>query len=252
MTLPHIPNGENLDDMLRFDPLAAAEQITGKHYACSPETTGWGLMLMMTNSAKKEAALKELDDTILSDTIANHLRIVESMGFKRLLEMDFVKQGKYDTEPRNEKFFIHWHEDGLLMAADTYFGHKRNSAKVWYNWRPNDLNAYWNVISSGRLEFDDKLPSKWTADDKSADVGRPMHWAGDHDAREAIRHKIAKLRENGSFLRPWKTQPFLWLLHHGDTVGTDYRDTSHEKINAERLAMLPDYVRECVQPKEEA
>ncbi len=241
---PILPNGESLDDMLQFDPLQVAEQITGESYKTSEYTTGWGMMLMMANGQNKDRALKERDDTCFTETIENYLRIIEKIGFKRVLAMDFVVQDDYEKEPRNEKFFVYWHDDGLLLATDTFRGN-RNAAKVWYNWLPKNgwKNVPYRVTSSGGWNFADGLPSNWSQENPHADDDREMYWRGDHDAREAICHNLAALREHGSFMRPWKESPFLWLLHHGDTRDKDY---DYKKINAERMAMLPDYVRECV------
>ena len=49
--------------------------------------------------------------------------------------------------------------------------------------------------------------------------------------------------ENGVFLKEWKKQPFLWLLHHGDTKVEGY---NYEEINQKRLNLLPDYVKKCI------
>jgi len=63
---------------------------------------------------------------------------------------------------------------------------------------------------------------------------------GGGDCREALKYNIEQLELNGSFVKPWVERPFLWLLHYMDTKVEGYR---YEKINAERIAMLPEEVR---------
>ena len=71
-------------------------------------------------------------------------------------------------------------------------------------------------------------------------------WCGNHDAREAIKHKINGLAENGVFLKKWKEQPFLWLLHHGDTKDEKY---DYNALNAKRISKLPLDIQEIIKGK---
>jgi hypothetical protein len=251
---PILPNGEDLDEMLHFDPLRAAERITKVSYKESELTSGWGLILQMRNSEMKANALKELDDTCFSEKMENYARIIEGVGFRKVLELDFTTNNSYESVERQEKYFIYWHDDGLLLTCDTFHLTDRNAAKVWYNWRPNKTPASVppGTLSSGCYHFDDGLPHIYqeNPEDPDPNEGRSLYWAGDHDAREAIRHNLTKLREHGTFIKPWKQVPFLWLLHHGDTANKKPSDfIDYKKINAERYAMLPQEVTDCIQYK---
>jgi hypothetical protein len=68
-------------------------------------------------------------------------------------------------------------------------------------------------------------------------------WSGNHDCREALKFNINQLAENGTFVKKWKKQPFLWLLHYMDTEKKDY---DYNAINKERIAMLPIEVQELI------
>lgn len=245
------PNGDNLDEMLRFDPLDAAEKITGENHKSSTRTTGLGMLLMMNNNDRKRKALHERGDTCFTEETDNYQRIIQKNGFKKVLELDFITKKGYDSQKEQpEKFFVYWHDDGLVLVMDTSNLTTRNSAKVYYNWRPKDYKNI-RVTSSGSFDYEDGQPSIRYDYKKEPDPnnGRPMFWTGDHDAREAIVHNMDALREHGEFMRPWKKAPFLWFLHHGDTDNRDEKGNAlydSKAINAERIALLPDYVRECI------
>ena len=53
------------DDLLTFDPLAAAEQITGESYKCAYRTRSLRLLLAMQHNQVKNERLMALGDTTL-------------------------------------------------------------------------------------------------------------------------------------------------------------------------------------------
>lgn len=223
-------NGTDMDRLLGFDPLDTAERITGRE---GDAAMGLGLLLVQAHVAAKRQALEQRDDTQLSNRVDRYLRICGELGFEQVLCLPFVGHGWSGEEPSEEHLHILAHRDGLLLKFDTFGTRDVNGASVYYNWRPRDLNAGWGCTSSGRYhEFD-----------RENNTGL---WSGDHDAREALRHKIQRLRDNGEFLSRWRYPPFLWLLHHMDTKVDGY---DHEAINRERIALLPEWVRTMITPE---
>jgi len=213
----------SLEDLLSRDPLLDAEKITGYSYKESEATTWLGMFLGMKYSEEKRSALEKVEDTTFSSTLDRYVEVVDKNGFRCVLCIPF-KSGEAD-----EEFFVFFHDDGLLLAFDTYRG-KVNRSKVYYNWDPNkgakESGEYYRYISSGGFKGD--------------------VWCGDHDGREALLLKLNRLREHGSFVSPWKNRPWLWLLHHGDEKVPNY---SYEEINKERIAMLPADVQEAISPE---
>jgi len=220
---------QDLEGLLRFDPLDTAERITGRR---DDDTTWLGMALAQRNGDAKRAALEQRDDTMLSNGVDRYLRICGELGFEEVLRMPFQGRSWSGEEPPGETFHVLAHRDGMLLAFDTFNTKDVNGAKVWYNWRPRDADTAHLCTSSG----------SYHAYDREARTGT---WVGDHDAREALRHKIRRLRENGEFLSRWERRPFLWLLHHMDTKVDGY---DHDAINAERIGMLPDWVRTMITP----
>jgi hypothetical protein len=213
---------DDLQKLLDFDPLDVAEQLTGTLSADKDSPAmALGLALMRRHSAMKEGALASHDDTMLDNRLDRYQRIVTDLGFEQVMADSFVGHG-------NETYFIYAHRDGILLTFDTFTGNKVNGGKFLYNWAPSlswkELRGL-HLTSSGHMNGD--------------------IWIGDHDCREAIRHKIGQLRKHGSFISPWKERPWLWLLHYADSKVDGY---DHDAITQARVARLPDWVREFIGP----
>lgn len=208
---------KQLDKDLRFDGLSVAEKITNQSYKEDANTALMGLALSMENNKSKTSMLSACGDSTLSMDMEPYRQVIREEGFTLALHLPF--QGEKQTQ---EEFEVWFHTDGLLLVMDSFEG-CRNSAKVYYNWKPNPDIQYHKYTSSGSISRVDQTV-----------------WIGDHDAREAIRFKLFNLRKHGTFLSQWIENPFLWLLHHRDTKQAGY---DYKKINSERLAMLPDQVR---------
>lgn len=231
---------QKLNDMLKFDPLQAAEDLLGKSYKTNDDVTMLGLAISQIHNAQKNAALDQAGDSKFSNDLISYKHIISDIGFEQVLEIPFQVPGWNDSDPvRNEKFFAYAHRElGILLCFDTYSETRVNGGNFYYCWVPNSTVNVWSVTSSGgwRTSDDDTIR---TSDDGIA------YWEGSHDCREAIRFNINRLRENGKFLQKWPTASanrFIWLLHHGDTVGKyDYK-----AINAARLGLCPEWVQDFI------
>lgn len=208
-----------LEHALRFDPLDTAEQITGTRYKEDRATALLGLELAQQNAAIKEAMLHEANDTMFTNKLSRYVEIITGAGFVEIDRYPFSAKSYGDETRPEENLFLFAHEaKGLLLCFDTYRGESINSGHLYYNWRPHDLATGWAITSSGHYTKEDV-------------------WVGDHDCREALLHKIARLSEHGDFVTPWIEQPFLWLVGHGEN--TDI----YKEIGMSRLAAAPDWVR---------
>lgn len=216
------------DALLNLDPLSVAEELTGHSYKADEATGLLGLLIAMEHGEAKNQHLIAQDDTTLSNELDRYVRIITELGFELVLDVPFDAPGWGDDDPtRHEHFFVYARRDGLLLAFDTYDSVRVNGGKVFYCWEPKPGINRWECTSSGGVY-------------ETADGTR--YWAGDHDCREALRHKLQKLQDNGTFLPQWPfgNGIFLWLLHYQDTKNKDY---DYNAINEERCAMLPDWVR---------
>lgn len=253
-----------LDAMLQTDALGVAERITGKDYKTSTLTSGLGLAIQMELSGAKKAYLESIGDTTYSSSYAYYTEILTKFGFERVYREGFVGNGYSDREPPLELHEVWARRDGLLLDFDTYNTNSINSAKIWYNWKPNDPSApRFDVTSSGGF-YDPKYPHvsdepkglfrkdnhkrTWKGRRFRDAQYKRMVWCGDHDAREALVHKITKLEERGSFVPVWSKRPFLWLLHYMDTKEEGY---DYNALNAARIAAMPEWVQEMIGPKDD-
>ena len=216
-------------ELLTYDPLQAAEDLTGKRWDEDEGVGLLGLAIAMGHHNIKHKRLEEEDDTFLSNDLTRYTRIITGLGFEKVLDVPFDAPGWYPDDPsRSEHYYIYAHRDGLLLSFDTYNETRVNSGNVYYCWVGND-DAPYSCTSGG----------SWREQ-----ASGPGYWAGYHDCREALRHNINKLRANGTFLPQWPAgnEMFLWLLHHEDTKeGYD-----HKAITQARIEMLPAWVREMI------
>lgn len=230
------PEDFMLRNLLDFDPLGQAEEITGSSYKDDEETTALGFALLQSRRKMVDAALLERGDTLFHNDLERYQFIIEDAGFEQVYSESFqARRGGHE-----EQYFIYWHPDGLLLAFDTYGGNRVNGANVHYNWRPQPNNDYWPRASSS--------PHCEDWDDPES----PRTYAQSLDAREALLFNLTQLRENGEFLNPWLYEPMLWFLHHhGDpeTIGR-YGDPGYSQARddaqANRIARLPEHVRTAI------
>lgn len=74
----------DLDDLLRRDPIAQAERITGGHR--DDRTLALGALLMIDANDRKRAALAAAGDTRHGMSHTEHLAVWRSLGFETVLE----------------------------------------------------------------------------------------------------------------------------------------------------------------------
>jgi len=217
---------DNLAEMLAFDPLAVAERVMGTSSKEDDSVAFFGLALSGMNSDRKEAALRARDDTLFVDDVDRYLRIVGEEGFEPLLADPFT--GRYGPET----FHVLWHPDGMLLKFDTFQTARVNSATVHYNVRPKNVDdVHWNLLSSSfPIDYRHDVP------------GSGLTRAGYHDAREALRFNLCRLREHWTLLNPWVEAPWgaTRLLSYADRGGSE---GECEATSAERLSRLPEAVR---------
>ena len=208
----------DLEQLLTFDPLHFAEQVTGQSYKEDKDTMAIGLALHLSHGDAKRAALEAADDTHYSTRFADTLRIYQSEGFEIVLDDTFPgHQG-------DDRLVILWNA-GMLAVIESY-GSATNQNTVYLNWRVPEVS---HMGMSGHYAAKDITPD--------------LIWVGDKDLRDGTRHYLHRLRAEGQILPQWVEQPFLWLLTYrdDDVEGYDYK-----AINAERLSRLPEHVRKAV------
>lgn len=224
-----------LAELLAVVPLLEAEKITGVSYKESDATSALGLLINLENHASREALLTLANDTCFSNTVEDYTRKIKEEGFSQVLLVPFTIAINYNgellpvAEHRDERFFVFWHLDGILLCFDTIDGDKVNSAKFYYNFAVSDYHKFYEARESGCFITDSV-------------------WGGDHDGREAVRFHLRQMRACGRFLPQWIERPHLWLVHYGDTRGKEYGEYDSDAINEARIAMLPEHVRNAITP----
>lgn len=236
MTIPKTGSAE-LESLLRFDPLDTAEKMLDTRGSGAIEL---GMMMAMSHGATKKAILEANDDTTFSNGVDRYVRIVKDLGFEQVLDLPFTGREPCAAGAPQEHFYIFAHRDGMILCFDTYNSKDVNGGHLYYNIEFDGVdhaNRCWATSSGSWVNYE--------VDNERRIVSGV--WAGHHDAREGLRHVIANIRKAGKLLPKWQENPFLWLLHYMDTKTEGY---DYDAINAERLAMVPAWVRNILADKE--
>jgi hypothetical protein len=221
------------DDMLRTDPLAEAEKLTGKSYKDDEATASLGFLMHIAHNERKEKELGLRDDTFFRTPFVDTLRIYTELGFELVYHEHF--RGKDDAGM--EQYVILW-RDGILATIDSYTwstGDQKpttNSNNFYYNWMPS-TDDFWDCTSSGHFITE------------AYDQGRKI-WSGYHDGREALRHNLARMESKGTFLPEWEERAFLWLGNREEQRDLKWNDPKRNKITARIIAHFPQHVQDAL------
>lgn len=256
MTGKNVEN-DDLEAILRRDAIAEAENLSKE----IPEIDKTALSLgnsFLINERKNEL-LKQVDDTLFSDELDRYHRIVEELGFEKVLEIDFYS----NSSDNDEKYYIFWRSNGgLLLSHDTFRG-RVNGGNVYFNWKRNPGEYFFPDRVSGGYSIKDRSgevsnaelypPPNYELTTDEQVLARKKAWddkwnlesifCGYFDCREALRRSIARLESSGTFVNPWEDRPFLWLVHHGE------KDKPYKEINENRILQLPLKVRTAITPE---
>lgn len=224
---------EKLDELLKYDSLAEAEKITGKHSQESLSTVWLGIGLLQKNTKAKNAILDQTDDTFLTNTIEDYIRKLTDYGFEQVYTENFQTKSSFDEDYRNEECRILFYPKySILLFFDTYKGNV-NSSSFYYNWKPFNDEYYGKQVTSSGGFTENKI------------------WVGGHDGREAVKRKIERLAEYGAFLTQWEKCAFNWLATSKDFKKTSEWDFEKSRefyieVTKKRLANLPENVLQAI------
>ena len=147
-------DNETLGDLLRFDSLDAAEQITGKSYKECEGTSALGMILQLHSSRLTANILNSRGDTTMSMEWEEYQDALRRFGFRKIHERE-INRPKWNHKDEWQLWF---HDDGILLACDSDNWNDaslpvgRNSATMYYNWKPSKeylTNYRHGVTSSG-------------------------------------------------------------------------------------------------------
>ncbi len=211
----------NIEDALNFDPLSAAEKITGKSYKDNPATEALGFLMMLESNKITSDLLKKNNDTHFRSGISEFIAVLDDLRFEQILVEDIPET--------NDKFYVYW-RDGIILKFDTFWDHKSvNSANMFFNYQ-GDRDAL-HHCSSSRI-----------------DETGPAIYDASRDVREGLRFALEKMLDAGKILPVWKSIRFFWLTHYKDSQvsrSMDHEDSVsyYERVTEDRVAKFPEHVR---------
>lgn len=226
-----------LDELLRFDPIAETEKVSGKQHwsEFSKKDEYTAMALAMFSGGMKRNALKEANDTYFGMTFNEFIALIEDNGFKKAMRYTFKNTKTYLGE--TDEFACYYRNDGLVIVCDSC-GDSLNSGNVYGNYKRRDEIKC------------------WIGDGSSSPIGDGVMGFG-KDVREGMFHFIAKVNEVGEILPIWKGSGcFSWMLDRTES-GSDgepyevwskrYRNITLDKIDKcpqEMLDIVQVYLNE--------
>ena len=237
-----------------FDPLGVAEELTGKSYKDSEETTAIGFVLNMNFAKIKREALQAMDDTHMSSDYNEYVVKLIKLGFVEIYNQEFKNyQNAWwpetaDTKPL-EHFKIFWNPLGVLFTLESYNKHV-NSAHAYFNWKSTDPT---NPLkrpqhcSNGMILKDRNKANAWRDEDNF------LAWECGEDMREGLIYKMVRYMTDGVFLPKWHTAPHLWFMNFGechelDETCSSYSEKSsgYDRIGQMKYDTFPAHVKEAI------
>lgn len=217
-----------IDELLRFDSLAAAEALTGQSYKDDEPTMALGMLLHMDANQRKRELLSARDDTHFGISLTDAQRIYSDLGF------DVIHEHQFEGTSAPETFRVLWHSDGILAVIESYSGGDGkqgsvNTTKIYFCHRSHEGNetALWNLPMSGRSPVEGVT-------------------TGDIDTREGLRNTLTKLRELGEFVTPWIEPGYMALVDYTQWHSDGDMMTRSKDITAEVVASFPIEVQEAI------
>lgn len=125
-------NNDNviLDALLSYDPIAAAEKMSGKsHWSTfDDKETDLAIGLVMLSGDAKREALKKANDTYFGMSFQEFVDLITANGFKKALQYTFNNISSW-SGPTDE-FAVYYRGDGFVITFDS-FGDSLNSGKIY-------------------------------------------------------------------------------------------------------------------------
>lgn len=200
-------NDKLIEQALHFDAIGEAEKHLGAKLEDHPDGLAMGILYSQDRRNVLSRLLQQSGDVYDHMDYEDYTKTVEGWGFERIYEEKFLNDRDVPNYQR-----IFWHPDGLLLVTDSYSwsiedmpSRTTNRATVYYNvqFTKEQRNEFFRYTSSGCCEIFDEKNDDYV-------------WCGDHDARDALKHKLTGLKENGTFLSEWRVAPFIHLNHYGE------------------------------------
>lgn len=206
-------------NVLKFDPLAMSEVVTGKRHEEWDEDEQLNALgaCMFANDVKKDY-LKSIGDTYFGIKWQEFLDLITTYGFIQGYSEDFIDGKGGNT--KTEQMVLYYHkEKGLILHAESYSDKTSiNSAKVY-----------------GELTCAEPTQEQWKAL-TGFSHGALCEGNVDFnvDGREGLLFHLETVSSSFELNQRWNKIPFLWFLNYTDTrnKGYDYKALTEKRILA--------------------
>lgn len=225
-----------IDDLLKEDPVAMAERISGKgHWSnFDDKDMSMALMIGMLSGDRKENALRSTKDTYFGMSWDYLMDVLKENGFKIGTEWEFIDNQYEDETPKHEKAGIYYREDGVVLFAESW-GNKTSvsSGKCFYELERKsgvEKQTFRMLVRTGH---------SWNDGNKLEN---------EIDIREGLIHNLKKAEQHGSFLRKWESRDSIWILDYMESKRKIDHDSRYEVWSKQYKEVTENHLSKC--PKE--
>ena len=184
----------DLEDLLTFDGLDAAERATGLSYKTDETTQAIGIATILCNNQAKEVALRSSGDTYFSLPWAGFVALVESHPLFPFTPI-YRKAWRDGERDRDDGVWVNW-KHGLLLFADRWSTGVNGGEVYGQSWGKGHPRG---PFSSSCDKYDD------------APDGKPYAVTWSRDVREGLFYWLTKMHLEYSPLPAWRGDPFVWV-----------------------------------------
>lgn len=224
---------DSVDRLLKYDPIAEAEKISGKgHWSnFSEQDNMFALLLNMQHAENKEKVLKGNKDTYFSMSWYYLMEVLSENGFKVGTEWEFIDDQYNQTH--KEKAGIYYREDGVVVFAESHNDCKSvNGGKCFYELEMKEGvsdREFFHLLHTGCCYGENKLENQL-------------------DIREGLIHELNKAAMYGNFIKIWKNRRSLWILDYMESHKKIDHDAKYEVWNKQYKEVTMEHISKC--PKE--
>ena len=208
--------------LMHEDPLAIAEQLTGKSYKTDDGTAGLGMTLQLVKSDMLHKALAaDADTDSYNQTYTEFRAVVTGLGFEPIYLQKFAGRSVEET------YEVFWRA-GILLHMESYGGDRGvNTADIRFNLRVDPEKGTHDLRYSGgvcRVDYDILVAHM--------------------DVRQGLKATLEHIVHCGKVLEDWVERPWMWLNTYRDN---EFR-ADHKEVVRKKVLEFPEHVRLAITP----
>lgn len=267
---------DSFENILNFDALQEAENITGKAYT-DKETQELGFMMHLLSSQAKKDFLIKKHDTHFNTKMKTFIALAQEEGFEEVGRFPFIYYD-FENKETQECFYLFCQKEyGIILALESFnngetvnkaqfnFCVKMNNKEDMVKFHsfscsngpiyiPEWYDSIWDFFYKIYLKLPLKIRFKINMAPSKFKPRWPHYRYGDKDVREGFRFTLRKIIQDNLLCNPWpKNHGYMpWWINFTEAkkAGEIMRETKktnvYDEIVKEKVQKLPQEIRDII------